>query len=176
MSRCFGMKFFLLGIILAGCGADGDATSAIGAAAAAEEADSFGICQMLTDEQVDTVLTDHDGGEVAHAGGSMMEGVDSYQCSYTSDTDDGYSVLALVVSVASSPELLARIRPSNFLYGEDDRVDIADGAFVNDKMDGELGITVIKGLHKIDLDLSSEDAHSLRQEMLGLAATVAGQL
>ena len=176
MPRYFMKPLVLLGMALAGCGSDGGAPSANGAVVAAEDSDSFGICRMLTGEQVATVLAGHDGGEVTHSGGSMMDGVDSYQCSYTSEADDQYRVLALVVSVASSPELLAKLRPSDFLYSEDNRPDIADGAFVNDKMDGELGITVIKGLHKIDLDLSSEDAHSRRQALLDLAASVAGKL
>jgi hypothetical protein len=176
MPRYFTMTLILLGIVLAGCGSDSDVPSANGAAVAAEDTDSFGICRMLTDEQVTTVLAGHDGGEVTHSGGSMMDGVDSYQCSYTSEANDQYSVLALVVSVASNPELLAKLRPSDFLYSEDNRPEIADGAFVNDKMDGELGVTVIKGLHKIDLDLSSEDAHSRKQALLELAASVAGKL
>lgn len=146
------------------------------AAVAAEEADSFGICKMLTNEQVETVLAGHGGGEVVHAGGSMMDGVDSYQCSYTSEVSGQYSVLTLVVSVASTPELLGRIRPSGFLYGEADRPEIADGAFINGKMDGELGVTVIKGLNKIDMDLMAENAHALRQQMIELAATVAAKL
>jgi hypothetical protein len=131
---------------------------------------------MLTSEQVATVLADHDGGELVHSGGSMMDGVDSYQCSYTSEANGQYDVLTLVVSVASTAELLSRVRPSDFLYGESDRPAIADGAFVNDKLEGELGVTVIKGLNKIDLDLMAGDAHSRREEMLALATMVAARL
>ena len=166
--------FFLFSALLIGCGDGNDDQS--GNLAAVEEVDSFGICQMLTDAQVASVLPEHDGGEVVHSGGSLMEGVDSYQCSYTSEANGGYKVFTVVVSVASTPELLSRIRPSNFLYGEDDRPDIADGAFINDKMDDEMDITVIKGLNKIDMDLLSGDAQSKRQQMIELATIVAAKL
>lgn len=176
MARYLGSIFCMLSIVLMGCGDDGAGKSGNGGAVAADEVDSFGICRMLTNEQVAAVLADHDGGEVVHAGGSMMEGVDSYQCSYTSEANGQYSVLTLVVSVASSPELLAKIRPNDFLYGEDDRPEIADGAFINEKIEGEMGITVIKGMNKVDVDLSSNDAHSRRKEMIELAAIVADKL
>jgi len=176
MLRYFGSIILLVSLAVAGCGNNGDASSGAGASVATDDADSFGICRILTYEQVATVLADHDGGEVVHSGGSMMEGVDSYQCSYTSEANGQYSVLALVVSLASTPELLAKLRPSDFLYSEDNRPEIADGAFINDKMEGELGITVIKGMHKIDMDLSSKDAHSLKQKMIDLAAAIANKL
>jgi hypothetical protein len=176
MARCFGSIICLLVAVLVGCGSDSAGQPSDESAVAADEADTFGICQMLTSEQVATVLADHDGGELVHSGGSMMDGVDSYQCSYTSQANGQYSVMTLVVSVASTPDLLNRIRPSDFLYGENERPEIADGAFINDKLEGELDITVIKGLNKIDLDLMTEDAHSRRQEMIGLATIVAGRL
>jgi hypothetical protein len=43
-------------------------------------------CELLTSEQVTTVLPGHDEGYVAKDGGSLIEGVDSYQCSYCNDS------------------------------------------------------------------------------------------
>lgn len=167
---------FLLATVLIGCGSESIEQPSDDSAVAAEDVDTFGICRMLTSEQVATVLADHDGGELVHSGGSMMDGVDSYQCSYTSEANGQYGVLTLVVSVAPNAELLGRLRPSNFLYSEDNRPEIADGAFVNDKLEGELDVTVIKGLNKIDMDLVTDDAHSRRQEMIALATIVAARL
>jgi hypothetical protein len=146
------------------------------AAATDEDPDTFGICRMLTAEQVSTVLPGHDGGMVAHSGGSMMEGVDSYQCSYTSEEGGEFRVFTLVVSIASSEQLFSKIKPSGFLYGDDKKIAIADGAFIGDKMEGEVKVTVIKGLKKAELDLLVPEAHSRSAELVELAKVVAGKI
>jgi len=150
-----------------------------GAASATEsdvERDPIGVCSILSSDQVSTVLPGHDGGVVTHSGGSMMEGVDSYQCSYTSEQNGDYRVFTLVISVASGDEQMAKIKPSGTLHGENQRAAIADGAFISDHMDDEIGITVVKGLKKADLDLSAPAAAAMRGPMLQLTKAVAAKL
>ena len=167
----------VLALMLWGCG--GGTAPGIGVAAAMEsgaERDAMGVCSILSADQVSTVLPGHDGGVVAHSGGSMMKGVDSYQCSYTSELNGEYRVFTLVVSVAANDELMARIKPSGTLHGENQRAAIADGAFISDHMDDEIGITVIKGRKKADLDLLAAGAAAMRGQMLLLTEAVAAKL
>lgn len=167
----------VVALLLWACG-DGAAPGK-GAAAAAEpgaEGNPLGICSILSADQISTVLPGHDGGEVAHSGGSMMEGVESYQCSYTSEQGGEYRVFTLVVSVAANDELMDRIKPSGTLHGADQRAAIADGAFISDHMDDEIGIIVIKGRKKAELDLLAPGAAAMREQMLLLTEAVAARL
>lgn len=167
----------VLALMLWGCG--GGAAPGTGVAAATEsgiERDPIGVCGLLNADQVSTVLPGHDGGIVAHSGGSMMEGVDSYQCSYASEANGEYRVFTLVISVAANDELMAKIKPSGTLHGENQRAAIADGAFISDHMDDEIGVTVIKGRKKADLDLLAPDAAAMRGQMLLLTEAVAAKL
>lgn len=93
---------------------------------AADDDDAFGICRMLSADQVTSVLPGHDGGVVAHSGGSLMNGVDSYQCSYSSQYAGGFGLLTLVVSVASTDEPFGQIKPSGFAHDGDQELDVAE--------------------------------------------------
>jgi len=167
----------VVSLMLWGCG--GGAAPETSAAAATDpgsESDPLGICTILGADQISTVLPGHDGGVAVHSGGSMMEGVDSYQCSYTSEQNGEYRVFTLVVSVAESDDLMAKIKPSGMLYSEQQQAAIADGAFISDHMDDEIKITVIKGRKKADLDLLTPDAATMREQMLLLTEAVAAKL
>ena len=50
-------------------------------------------CELLTSEKVTTVLPGHDKGYVAKDGGSLIEGVNTYQCSYSNDNYDLFTVI-----------------------------------------------------------------------------------
>lgn len=49
-------------------------------------------CTFLTRQQVETVLPGHDGGMVIHSGGSLVAGVDAYQCFYSNQAADVFTV------------------------------------------------------------------------------------
>jgi hypothetical protein len=70
------------------------------------------VCTLLSSDQVSMVLPGHDGGSVTHSGGSLLKGVDAYQCSYSRIADNDFRLLTVILNVASTDELFAEIKPT----------------------------------------------------------------
>ncbi|OGU76341.1 MAG: hypothetical protein A2V93_06340 [Ignavibacteria bacterium RBG_16_34_14] len=84
-------------------------------------------CELLTAEQVETVLPGSDEGYTTMSGGSLMEGVDSYQCSYTNDKFDLFTV---IVHVAVTGKDFDWIKPKESIrdsYEDARDLNIGDG-------------------------------------------------
>jgi hypothetical protein len=175
------LSAFLAVTLLGGCGGDPD-DSASGPTAASptgqesEAADDFGICRLLTAEQVATVIPEHDGGTVASAGGSLIDGVDTYQCSYSAQRNDDFQIFTVIVTVAPTDELFEKIKPSGFAYGDDQAVDIGDGGWVSDDQDGDVHVKAMKGRKVVDLELLASDAKSRRDQIIALTRAIAYRL
>jgi hypothetical protein len=121
-------------------------------------------CELLTDEQVETVLPGHDVGFTAHSGGSLMKGVDSYQCSYSNDKLDLFMV---IVHVAADKEKFDWIKPGSSSEGTE--LKIGDGGRLIIDND-ELKLEASKGLKVIELDLMTSDAVKYSDALIKIAS------
>jgi hypothetical protein len=130
-------------------------------------------CELLTADDVATVLPDADDGFEAMAGGSLIDGVDAYQCSYMNPVFDLFTV---IVNVAEDDERFEWIEPSPSAYGDEAReVDVADGGWLHGT-DTDLKVTVVKGLAVIDLELMAAYAGERADALIELARIVADRL
>lgn len=121
-------------------------------------------CELLTNEQVETVLPGHDEGFTAHSGGSLMEGVDSYQCSYSNEKLDLFTV---IVHVAADKEKFDWIKPGSSSEGT--ALKIGDGGWLISNKD-ELKLKASKGLKVIELNLMTAEAEKNTDALIKIAA------
>jgi hypothetical protein len=129
-------------------------------------------CQLLGAEQVATVLPGHDEGFVAKEGGSLIDGVDAYQCSYSNPDGD---LLTVILNVAVDGERFEKIKPSGFAMGSGARkLDVADGGWLRGEED-DMKATVLKGHTVIDLELLASDAGQRKDALVDLARAVAAK-
>lgn len=169
----------LAALLLAACGNQGDSTPTTTASvpeAEDDDGDSFGICRMLSAEQVSSVLPGHDGGSVISAGGSLIEGIDSYQCSYSAVQGTDLGLLAVIVTVAPDDALFEQIKVSGFAFDDDDAVAVGDRAWKKDDSADEFEVVANKGRSVLRIGLMSAGARGKSEQMLALARTVAGKL
>ncbi len=165
--------FCMLAVALPGCGGEGKGVSVEQASAAVENAgdSSVDICALLNSDQVSKILPGHDGGEVEHSGGSLLKGVDAYQCSYTAIAGNDIRLLTVVLNVASTDELFAEIRPTGFAFEKEDAISLGDGGWSRGDQ-GDWKITVMKGRTLIDLELMAPTAQEQSGQLLELARSV----
>jgi hypothetical protein len=123
-------------------------------------------CELLSGEQVETVLPGHDEGYTALSGGSLMKGVDSYQCSYSNDKHDIFTV---VVHVAANEERFSWIKPHSSSISTE--IKIGDGGWLFSDS-GELKLEASKGLKVIELDLIATDAQEKTDAIIKLASVL----
>lgn len=166
----------LSGLLLAGCGDQAQPPAAAPAQDAAQDSDGFGICRMLSAEQVASVLPGGDGGSVTQNGGSLIEGVDSYQCSYTAARDADLDLLTLIVTVAPDDAHFAQIEVSGFAFDEDDAVAVGDSGWKKDDSADEYEIVANKGRSVLRISLMAPGAQGRAGQMLALAQAVAAKL
>jgi hypothetical protein len=119
----------------------------------APSAPSLDPCKLLTKEQVATVLPNNDGGEIAHAGGSLIAGVDAYQCSYL---DPKANVFSVVVNIAVDDQRFAKVRP-HFASNEATKVPVGEGGWLRGEPD-DMKLTAVKGRTVLDLELLAPTA------------------
>jgi hypothetical protein len=130
-------------------------------------------CRLLTGEQVARVLPEHDDGFVAKQGGSLIEGVDAYQCSYSNPPGD---LLTVILNVAADAERFEKIKPSGFAMGSDAKaLEVADGGWLRGEAD-DTKVTVLKDLTVIDLELLAADAGQKTEALVELARQVASRV
>jgi len=122
-------------------------------------------CELFTSEQVSTVLPGHDEGFTAKSGGSLMKGVDSYQCSYTNDNTDLFTV---IVHVAANEERFSWIKPDLTLGT---KIKLGDGGCLISESD-ELKLEASKGLKVIELDLIAPGAKEKSDALIKLASVL----
>lgn len=123
-------------------------------------------CELLTGEEVETVLPGHDEGFTAHSGGSLMEGVDSYQCSYTNEKMDLFTV---IVHVAADKEKFSWIKPESSSSGTE--LKIGDGGWLDSEKD-ELKLEASKGLKVIELNLMAPNAPEKTDALIKVASAL----
>jgi hypothetical protein len=166
-----------LALLLAACGGQtGSEPATTAGAPDSGDGDSFGICRMLTAEQVTSVLPGHDGGSVTSAGGSLIEGVDSYQCSYSAVHGTDLGLLTVIVTVAPDDALFEQIKVSGFAFDDDDAVAVGDSAWKKDDSADDFEVVANKGRSVLRIGLMSTGARGKSEQMLALARAVAGKL
>jgi len=138
------------------------------------------ICELLTDDEVSTVLPGHDGGMVASSGGSLVDGIDTYQCSYTAFRDGDPGLMTVIVSVAASEELFETIKPNASMhrdFGGFREVEIAGGGgFVWLQPPGDLTVTAWKGWSEIELQLMVDESETHADALHALTSVVAAKI
>ena len=171
------LMFLFVLCAVAACGdgaAEGDPVQT-----AAAEGDGIAICDLLTDAEVSGVLPGHDGGDVAKSGGSMVAGVDSYQCSYSAVQGSEFNLMTVIVTVASSAELFDSIKPTasvtREIYDNFREIQIADGGFLYGAPD-DMKVDAWKGASVISLELMTPQAESHGDALVALASTVAAKI
>jgi hypothetical protein len=154
------------------CGGDPREAPKAGDASSAASARAIEPCRLATAEQVTTVLPGHDGGSVAHAGGSLLKGIDAYQCSYlNADTD----LLTVIVHVAADAERFGAIKKSRSYHSDHRQVPIGDAAWVWGEADN-MKVQVEKGLTILDLELTAKGATARTDALVALAREAAGKI
>jgi hypothetical protein len=128
-------------------------------------------CKLLSKAQVETVLPGNDGGEIAHSGGSLIAGVDAYQCSYTSKD---IHIFTVIVNVAVDDRRFDEIKP-HFMSGEATKVPVGDGGWLRGEPD-DMKLTAVKGRSMLDLELLSPDAGKKGSTLVTLAQAAIAHL
>jgi hypothetical protein len=128
-------------------------------------------CKLLTKAQVETVLPHNDGGMVVHSGGSLIAGVDAYQCSYSNDAADVFTV---VLNVTVDDQHFDKIRP-HFEADEATKVPVGAGGWLRGDPN-DLKLTAVRGRTVLDLELLATDAKAKGPALVALAQTAIGHL
>ena len=128
-------------------------------------------CELLTSEQVSTVLPGHDEGYVAHSGGSLIEGVDSYQCSYS---DEGLSLFTVILHVAVDKKRFDEIKLDPSTYRMDKSVrelKIGDGGWLYGEPD-DMKLKAEKGFTVLEFELLAKNAGDKKDKLVELASSI----
>lgn len=152
-----------------GCGGKGGGEEA---AQAAGKAGAIEPCALLSAEQVATVIPGQTEGYVANAGGSLIAGVDSYQCSYS---DPANNLLTVIVTVAVDDARFAQISPSSSRHEDHQAIAAGDRGWVWGE-DADWKVQVLKGRSLIDLELMAPDARQKSEALVALARAIAQRL
>jgi hypothetical protein len=166
-------------LLLAGCGQPaGTPSTTTASTPEVEEADgdSFGICRMLTAGQVAGVLPGSDRGSATNGGGSLIEGVDSWQCSYVAARDADLDLLTVIVTVAPDDALFEQIKVSGFAFDDDDAVAVGDSGWKNDGSADQFEVVANKGRSVLRISLMAPGAQGKAGQMIALAQAVAAKL
>jgi hypothetical protein len=166
-----------LAIMSSGCSREKEsagiaATEASSSQASSASGGSIQPCKLLTAAQVATAIPNPSAGFVANAGGSLIEGVDAYQCSYT---NDAANVLTVILNVAVDDARFEKIKPSPSLHSDHREIGIGDAAWLyGDENDAK--VEVVKGRTIIDLELRAPGATGKSEALMELARLVVQQI
>jgi hypothetical protein len=166
---------FVISTLMLACGGGGE-TPAISTPNSSNGAGSeIAACDLLTADEVATVLPGSDEGMTVKSGESMIEGVDSYQCSY-SNTD--FDLLTVIVHVATNNEQFIQIepkRPMSELYDEIREIEVGDGGWLYGDPT-EMQLTAGQGDAVIELELMSVDAGERGDAIVALSEEIAKRI
>jgi len=146
-----------------------------GLAVASDEA-PWQACDLLTDEQVSTVVPGHDGAHDQDTSeASLMKDVSMEHCKYYSVGEAGLQMLDVIVYRASSDEGFEEIAISEWGHSSDTKLDIGDLSFLEDA-GGTWIATASKGRTVFELSLTADDAGAKSEQLVELARSVAAKL
>lgn len=121
-------------------------------------------CNLLNSEQVESVLPGHDSGYSPISGGSLMNGIDSYQCTYTNDQS---GILMVILHIAADKEKLDWIKSHSVSLTKE--INIGDGGWISSDTT-EIKLVATKGLKVIKLQLISSEANKKKDRLIKLAS------
>ncbi|MEJ2151390.1 MAG: hypothetical protein P8Y29_00220 [Gemmatimonadota bacterium] len=142
---------------------------------ASRAAETIAPCDLLTAEEVATVLAGPDEGMAVKTGGSMIEGVDASQCSYSNANND---LLTVIVHVATDNARFSEIeprRPMSQLYDEVREIEVGDGGWLYGDPT-EMKLTASQGDAVIALELMAADAGESGDALIELGNTIANHI
>lgn len=135
-----------------------------------------GGCDLLTDEQVTTVVPGHDGGHDQDTSeASLMKDVSMEHCKYYHGGPEGLVMLDVIVYRASSDEGFEQIAISEWGHSSDTKLDIGDVSFLEDA-GGTWTATASKGRTVFEISLMADDAGAKSEQLVELARAVAAKL
>ncbi len=137
-----------------------------------EAATGMDPCALLSDAQVAEVLPGAKAGMNTHSGGSLIDGVDAYQCTWINDSAD---MLTVILNVARNAERFADIRPGDAVRDNRQPVDAGAEGWMRVASD-EVKVKAVQGYSVIDVELLATDAADRSAQMIGLARIVASRL
>ena len=168
----------LLAALLVACQPQGD-TAQAGASKrtsepAATEAGGGGLrpCELAPQPLVQAVLPEADAGSTQQAGGSLIQGIDSYQCSFVNRSGD---LLTVIVHVAQGAELFKELAIGSAVRDSYRRVDIGDEGWVQSSAD-EIKLKAVKKLQRIELNLLAARAAAREKPLIDLTRAIAQRL
>ena len=167
----------MLAALLAACqpqGAAPDATVSPSAKPEATTGAGGGLrpCELAPQPLVQAVLPEADAGSTQQAGGSLIQGIDSYQCSFVNRSGD---LLTVIVHVAQGAELFKELAIGSAVRDSYRRVDIGDEGWVLSGAD-EVKVKAVKKLQRIELNLLAAGAAGREAQLVELARAVALRL
>jgi hypothetical protein len=161
-----------LAIVLMALANCGDKASAPTIAEAESEDTSSYPCLLLTKQQAASVVPENDGGYVAHAGGSLIKGVDSYQCSYSNPSG---ALLTVIWHDAVDAARFAQIEPGHSLINDAKKVEVAERGWMLVR-ENSVKVTAVQQRTTIEVELMSPTARDKSEAVLALTKTVALKL
>lgn len=178
-------SFMMLGatglamLLLVACGQHSDTPSTSTAAApqpVEPQGGDAGVCSMLSAEQVASVLPGSDGGSPSDGGGSLIEGVESRQCSYVASRDAELDLLTVIVTTAPDDALFEQIQVTGFAFDDEDAVPVGDRGWKKDDSADEFEVVANKGRSVVRMNLMAPGARDKAATMIAMAQVVAEQL
>ena len=174
------LAVLLATMLAAGCGdsrpaGDTAAEDTATADATAGGDEDRGPCALLGADEVASVLPGHDGGSIAANGGSLIKGVDSYQCSYTRVEGMDARLFTVIVHKAADDAAFEQIRPGRSMHEDDQPVEAGDAAWVYGDED-DLKLQMLKGRSIVELELMTPDAATRKDAVVELARALATRL
>ena len=139
---------------------------------AGETSGGMDPCALLSSAQVVEVVPGASAGMTTHSGGSLMDGVDAYQCTWVNDTAD---MLTIILNVAGDARRFADIRPGDAVRDNRQPVDAGDEGWMS-VTSNEVKVKVTQGYSVIDIELMATDAADRSAQMIGLARIVTSKL
>jgi hypothetical protein len=160
--------------LVVGAGISGCDSAAPPSPIASDTAVAVGLrpCELLSNEQVASAVPAAAAGMTVQAGGSLIDGVDAYQCSYSNDAGD---LLTVILNVAVDDARYADIAPSSAVRDNRERVDAGDEGWLSVASD-EVRIKAAKNRTVIDLELTAAGAADKVAVLLELTRAVATKI
>lgn len=166
-------------LLLAACGQKSAAPAAT--APSVQESveaggDHDGVCSLLSAAQVASVLPGSDAGDASDGGGSLIDGVESRQCSYMVVRGADLDLLTVMLTVARDDALFEQIKVTGFAFDEEDAVPVGDGGWTKTDGADQFAVVANKGRSVLRVELMAPGARGKADQLVALAQAVAAKL
>jgi len=146
--------------------------SAVNQAASPAARKGLQPCEILATAHVADVLPGAMAGTPTHAGGSLIQGVDAYQCAYTNAAGD---LFTLILNVAADDAAFEAIKPGSAVQEGRQQVGVGDAGWLSVAAD-EVKLKAVQGRTVIDLELMATGASGKSSLIVALGQAVASKI